>query len=116
MFRYDIKQLCLNKNKLFLWVHGQIFNTLFVNKTLVVGAPPYSGRSTAGGRAQEAIDIAREHGADVRAIAILVDRSNGQWQPDVPLHSLVEMEVETFEPDKLPDDLAGTEAIHPGSK
>ena len=71
---------------------------------------------TRGGRAQEAIDIAREHGADVRAIAILVDRSNGQWQPDVPLHSLVEMEVETFEPDKLPDDLAGTEAIHPGSK
>jgi len=71
---------------------------------------------TRGGRAQEAIEIAREHRADVRAIAILVDRSNGQWQPDIPLHSLVEMEVETFEPDKLPDDLTGTEAVHPGSK
>ena len=71
---------------------------------------------TRGGRAQEAIDIAREHGADVRAIAILVDRSNGQWHPDIPLHSLVKMEVETFEPDQLPEDLAVTEAAHPGSK
>ena len=71
---------------------------------------------TRGGRAQEAIDIAREHGADVRAIAILVDRSNGQWQPDIPLHSLVKMEVKTFEPDQLPEDLSGTKAVHPGSK
>jgi len=70
---------------------------------------------TRGGRAQEAINIARNHGADLRGIAILVDRSNGQWQPDIPLHSLVKMEVETFDPQNLPPDLATTEAVHPGS-
>jgi hypothetical protein len=45
-----------------------------------------------------------------------VDRSNGNYQPDVPLHSLLAMEVETFEADNLPEDLQNTEAVKPGSK
>lgn len=70
---------------------------------------------TRGGRAQEAIDIVREHGGDLRAIAILVDRSNGAFAPDVPLHSLMQIQVETFAADDLPDDLATIPAVHPGS-
>jgi len=71
---------------------------------------------TRGGRLQETIDIVRAQGADLRAVAIVVDRSNGNYQPDVPLHSLLAMEVETFEADSLPEDLQNTEAVKPGSK
>jgi orotate phosphoribosyltransferase len=46
-----------------------------------------------------------------------VDRSGGQL-PDFgcPFVSLVRMNVETFEPDKLPADLQGVPAVKPGSK
>ena len=70
---------------------------------------------TRGGRAQEAINIVREHGGSLQAVAVLVDRSNGKYKPDVPLHSLLQMVVKTFEPDNLPEDLRGTEAVKPGS-
>jgi orotate phosphoribosyltransferase len=51
------------------------------------------------------------------AVGVIVDRSAGQ-RPDFgcPFVSLVEMNVETFEADKLPADLAGTTAVKPGSK
>ena len=51
------------------------------------------------------------------AIGVIVDRSGGK-RPDFgcPFVSLIEMNVETFEADKLPADLAGTPAIKPGSK
>ena len=72
---------------------------------------------TRGGRVQETIQIVREHGGIVAAAGSIVDRSGGSL-PDFgcPFVSLVQMNVETFEPDKLPDDLAGIPAIKPGSK
>jgi orotate phosphoribosyltransferase len=72
---------------------------------------------TRGGRVQETIDIVRAHGGVVTAVGVIVDRS-GKNKPDFgcPFVSLVEMNVETFEPDKLPVDLAGVPAIKPGSK
>jgi orotate phosphoribosyltransferase len=72
---------------------------------------------TRGGRVQETVDIVRAHGGVVAAIGVIVDRSRGQ-RPDFgcPFVSLVEMDVETFESDKLPSDLIGTPAIKPGSK
>ena len=71
---------------------------------------------TRGGRLQETIDIVRTQSADLRAVTIVVDRSSGNYKPDVPLHSLLAMEVETFEPDNLPEDLQKTKAVKPGSK
>ncbi len=72
---------------------------------------------TRGGRVQETIDIVRAHGADVAAVATLVDRSGGRL-PDFrcPFIALVTLDVETFEAEKLPPDLAGTPASKPGSK
>jgi orotate phosphoribosyltransferase len=72
---------------------------------------------TRGGRVQETIDIVRAHGAEVAAVASLVDRSGGQL-PDFgcPFIALVALKVEAFEPDQLPPDLDGTPAIKPGSK
>ena len=71
---------------------------------------------TRGGRLQETIDIVSAQGANLRAVTIVVDRSNGNYKPDVPMHRLLAMEVATFGPDNLPEDLQNTEAVKPGSK
>ena len=72
---------------------------------------------TRGGRVQETIDIVRAHGAIVTAVGVIVDRS-GKTKPDFgcPFVSLAEMNVENFEADKLPPDLAKVPAVKPGSK
>jgi orotate phosphoribosyltransferase len=71
---------------------------------------------TRGGRVNEALQIVREHGGDVKGIGVLVDRSNGTVDFGVPFHPLIRMKVETFQPDHLPEDLRNTEAVKPGSK
>ena len=72
---------------------------------------------TRGGRVQETIDIVRAQGGVVTAAGVIVDRS-GQAKPEFgcPFVSLVEMNVETFNADKLPPDLAAIPAVKPGSK
>jgi len=72
---------------------------------------------TRGGRVQETIDIVHAHGGIVTAVGVIVDRS-GKTKPDFgcPFVSLVEMNVENFEADKLPPDLAKVPAVKPGSK
>ena len=71
---------------------------------------------TKGGRVQETIDIVRANRGQIMGIAMAVDRSNGAVKFGVPTFSLLAMQVETFEADKLPPDLAGTPAVKPGSK
>jgi len=72
---------------------------------------------TRGGRVQETIQIIRDHGGIVAAAGSIVDRSGGSL-PDFgcPFVSLVQMNVETFDPADLPEDLKGTPGIKPGSK
>jgi orotate phosphoribosyltransferase len=72
---------------------------------------------TRGGRVQETVDIVRAHGGQVSGICVIVDRSGGQRPDyDCPFVSLIEMNVETFPADRLPEDIAGIPAIKPGSK
>lgn len=70
---------------------------------------------TRGGRVVEALEQCRAHGADPVAVGVIVDRSNGATTFDVPHHSLAELSFPTYEADNLPPELAGTEAIKPGS-
>ncbi|MDX2081151.1 MAG: orotate phosphoribosyltransferase [Terrimicrobiaceae bacterium] len=72
---------------------------------------------TRGGRVQETIQIVRDHGGIVAAAGSIVDRSGGSL-PDFgcPFESLVQMNVETFDPAALPEDLQGIPAVKPGSK
>lgn len=72
---------------------------------------------TRGGRVQETLEIVRSRGGVVEGIAAIVDRSGGNL-PDFgcPFFSLVQLNVETFDANNLPPDLAGTQAIKPGSK
>src|SRR5580692_1796133 len=71
---------------------------------------------TKGGRVQETIDIVRANGGAVAGVAMVVDRSNGATKLGVPMFSLIALQVETFEADKLPPDLAKIPAVKPGSK
>jgi orotate phosphoribosyltransferase len=70
---------------------------------------------TKGGRVQETIEIVRAHGGEVVGIAAAVDRSNGQVKLGFPFISLLSLQVEAFEPDRLPPDLAALPVVKPGS-
>jgi orotate phosphoribosyltransferase len=72
---------------------------------------------TRGGRVQQTIDIVRQHGGIVAGVGVIVDRSGGN-KPDFgcPFISLVQMNVENFEANNLPPDLAAIPAVKPGSK
>lgn len=71
---------------------------------------------TRGGRVQETVDIVRNAGGEVAAVACLVDRSGGNV-PDFgcPFVALVQMAVETFPADRIPADLVDVPAGKPGS-
>jgi orotate phosphoribosyltransferase len=71
---------------------------------------------TQGGRVRETIAIARDKGADVAGVAMVVDRSGGTVDLGVPTFSLLRLQVETFSHDQLPPDLAALPATKPGSK
>ena len=71
---------------------------------------------TKGGRVQETLDIVRAHGGNVAGVATIVDRSNGTVNFGVPFQCLIALQVEAFEADKLPPDLAKIPAVKPGSK
>lgn len=71
---------------------------------------------TKGGRVQETLDIVRANGGRIVGVAIIVDRSTDAVNFNLPFESLISMQVETFEPTKLPPDLAEIPAVKPGSK
>lgn len=70
---------------------------------------------TRGGRVQECIDIIRGRGGNPVALAVLVDRSEGRAKFEIPAVSLLEFSFPTYEADKIPPELAGIPAEHPGS-
>lgn len=71
---------------------------------------------TKGGRVQETIDIVKQHQGVVAGVAMLVDRSTEPLPLGAPAYSLIKLQVETFDPQNLPPDLAATPAVKPGSK
>jgi len=71
---------------------------------------------TKGGRVQETLDIVRAHNGNVLGVGMVVDRSSGLTQLGVPMVSLIALQVEAFDPNNLPPDLAKTPAVKPGSK
>lgn len=70
---------------------------------------------TRGGRVQETIDIVREMGGKVDAVAVLVDRSAGGVDFGVPTFSLVQMAPLVYEPSKCPLCAEAIPLLHPGS-
>ncbi len=70
---------------------------------------------TRGGRVQECLDIIAKAGGQTVAVAVLVDRSQGQAKFSVPTYSLLEMSFPTYAADQLPPELAALPATKPGS-
>ncbi len=71
---------------------------------------------TTGLSSKECIDTIRQHGGNVVAASCLVDRSNGKVELDVPLFSLVGLDIPTFSANDLPENLKGIPAEKPGSR
>ncbi len=71
---------------------------------------------TTGGSVQEVVDLVREKSGQVTEVAVLVDRSSGNASFDVPLRSLISLEVESYKPEECPLCQQGSTAIKPGSR
>ena len=81
------------------------------DRVLAVGDVLTTGAST-----QETIQVARAAGALVVGACAIVDRSAGRARFDVPLVSLVDIDLPTYEPDKCPLCEQGLPVVKPGSR
>jgi orotate phosphoribosyltransferase len=71
---------------------------------------------TTGLSSRECIEAIKSEGGNAVGAACLIDRSGGSADVGVPLVSLAQLEVPTYEPTKLPPELAAIEAVKPGSR
>ncbi len=71
---------------------------------------------TTGLSSREAIRAIEDAGGEVIAAASLVDRSAGAVELGVPFFPLIAINFPTYAPDELPPELAGSEAVKPGSR
>jgi orotate phosphoribosyltransferase len=71
---------------------------------------------TTGGSTQEAISVVEEAGGRVVAVGALIDRSGGKIEFPVESNALLELTIESYEPDDCPLCRQGTVAVKPGSR
>ena len=70
---------------------------------------------TTGGSTRETIRVAEEAGGRVVAAGALIDRSGGKVEFDVEAQSLLELTIESYEPEDCPQCRQGSVAVKPGS-
>lgn len=71
---------------------------------------------TTGLSSRETVNALKAIGANVLAVACLIDRSAGEADTDVPLIALAEYKVPAYEADNLPPELQAIPAVKPGSR
>src|SRR5437588_2718892 len=71
---------------------------------------------TTGGSTRETMQVATASGAQVIGVAAIVDRSGGTVSFEIPFHSLIEVALPTFEPDKCPLCAQALPVVKPGSR
>ena len=71
---------------------------------------------TTGLSSREAIRAIEQAGGVVIAAGAVVDRSTGTAELGVPFFPLIQLNFPTYASDELPPELAGTEAVKPGSR
>jgi len=71
---------------------------------------------TTGGSVREIIEIVGQNGAQVQAVAALVDRSGGKADFPVPFIPLLRLSIDTYQPDQCPLCSAGQPLTKPGSR
>lgn len=70
---------------------------------------------TTGGSVRETLAALEDHGVNVVAVAVLVDRSSTDLDFGVPLTSLAALDIETWSPDVCPLCATGAALIKPGT-
>jgi len=71
---------------------------------------------TTGGSTQEAISVIEEAGGRVVAAGALIDRSGGKIEFPVEANALIELSIESYEPEECPLCRQGGVATKPGSR
>lgn len=71
---------------------------------------------TTGGSVKEVIDVVKEKGGQVVGVGVLVDRSAGKADFGVPAQSILQLEIESFEPEDCPMCKQGVPVVKPGSR
>jgi len=71
---------------------------------------------TTGLSSRECIKAINDLGGEVVAASCLIDRSNGTAELGVPLIALAQLEIETYNHDQLPTELASIPVEKPGSR
>lgn len=71
---------------------------------------------TTGGSTRETMQVARAAGAYVVGAASIVDRSGGRAAFDMPCHSLLALDLPTYQPDACPLCARGLPVVKPGSR
>lgn len=71
---------------------------------------------TTGGSVKEVLEVVQKLGAEPVGVGVIVDRSGGKADFGLPLFSLLQIQIETFEPDSCPLCAEGIPAIKPGSR
>lgn len=71
---------------------------------------------TTGGSTREVVDSVRGRGARVLAVGCLVDRSARGLELDVPLRSLLALQVPSYPADRCPLCAQGSRPVKPGSR
>jgi orotate phosphoribosyltransferase len=71
---------------------------------------------TTGGSTRETMVVAEAAGAKVVAAGAVIDRSGGAPNLSVPFHSLVTLNLPTYQPDDCPMCAAGEPVVKPGSR
>ncbi|MEO9902815.1 MULTISPECIES: orotate phosphoribosyltransferase [Alphaproteobacteria] len=65
---------------------------------------------------RETVTSLKDLGANVLAVACLIDRSAGEADAGVPIIALADYKVPAYEADKLPPELAAIPPVKPGSR
>jgi orotate phosphoribosyltransferase len=69
---------------------------------------------TTGGSIREVLDVVRSHGATVAGIGIIVSRAPVDF--GVPTVALLDLPIESYEPESCPQCAAGEPITEPGSR
>jgi orotate phosphoribosyltransferase len=69
---------------------------------------------TTGGSVREVLDVVRAHGAAVAGVGVIVQRAPAEF--GVPTDALLELPIESHEPEHCPQCAAGQALSEPGSR
>jgi orotate phosphoribosyltransferase len=71
---------------------------------------------TTGGSTEETIHVVQEAGGRVVAAGALIDRSEGEIEFPVASNALLQLKIDSYEPEDCPLCRQGTTAVKPGSR